>query len=109
LFAVHPLRVEAVAWASGRENVVAGLFSLLTLLSYVRAVAGSQTKSSAYWKWMTGAWLCYALSLFSKVSGVTIPLILLILDVYPLRRMELQRGNVAQPRQRQFGWKRCPL
>jgi tetratricopeptide (TPR) repeat protein len=109
LFAVHPLRVEAVAWASGRENVVAGLFSLLTLLSYLRAVADSQTKSSAYWKWMTGAWLCYALSLFSKVSGVTLPLILLILDVYPLRRLELRAATWLQPQHRLVWLEKVPF
>ena len=109
LFAVHPLRVEAVAWASGRENVVAGLFSLLTLLSYLRAVAGLQTQSSAYWKWMTGAWLCYGLSLLSKVSGVTLPLILLVLDVYPLRRLELRVATWLQPRQRQVWLEKVPF
>ena len=86
IFAVHPLRVEPIAWASGRENVVAGPFFILTMICYLRAVAFAR-QSSSYWKWMVAAWLSYALSLLGKGAGVTLPIALLILDVYPLRRL----------------------
>jgi len=86
LFAIHPLRVEPIAWASGRENVVAGPMFILTLICYLRAVAFA-CQSTSYWKWMVGAWLSYALSLLGKGAGVTLPIALLVLDVYPLRRL----------------------
>ena len=86
LFAIHPLRVEPIAWASGRENVVAGPFFVLTLIFYLRAVAFAP-QSTVYRKWMAAACLSYALSLLGKGAGVTLPIALLILDVYPLRRL----------------------
>ena len=87
LFAVHPLRVEAVAWASGRENVVAGFFSLLTVICYLKAVDRPNITRSEYWPWITLTWLSFGLSLLSKVSVITLPLVLLVMDVYPLKRL----------------------
>ncbi|HKY06650.1 MAG TPA: tetratricopeptide repeat protein [Candidatus Binatia bacterium] len=91
IFAVHPLRVEPIAWASGRENVVAGPFFILTVICYLHAIARAR-QPSAYWKWMVGAWLAYALSLLGKGAGVTLPFALLILDAYPLRRLSAGRA-----------------
>lgn len=85
-FAVHPLRVEPIAWASGRENVVAAPFFILTFICYLRAVE-APLDSRSYWKWMIGAWFSYGLSLLGKGAGVTLPIALLILDVYPLGRL----------------------
>jgi protein O-mannosyl-transferase len=86
IFAIHPLRVEPIAWVSGRENVVAGPFFILTLICYLRAIE-IRERSASYWKWLVGAWLAYALSLLGKGAGVTLPIALLVLDVYPLRRL----------------------
>lgn len=77
VFSLHPLRVESVAWAFERRDVLSGLFYLLSLLLYV---GGSLRPSLA----------CYALSLLSKGMGVSLPIILLILDAYPLRRKALK-------------------
>jgi protein O-mannosyl-transferase len=85
-FAVHPLRVEPIAWASGRENVVAGPFFILTFICYLRAVE-APLDSRFYWKWMVAAWFSYGLSLLGKGAGVTLPIALLILDFYPLQRL----------------------
>ncbi|HEY1268694.1 MAG TPA: tetratricopeptide repeat protein [Candidatus Binatia bacterium] len=81
-FSVHPLRVEAVAWTQARENVVAGLFFLLTLICYLKAVANG----GAYQRWMLAAIISYALCLLGKGAFVTLPIGLLIIDFYPLRR-----------------------
>ena len=88
LFAIHPLRVEPVGWASGRENVVASPFFILTLIFYLYAVVPTRSVAS-YWKWMSVAWFSYALSLLGKGAGVTLPVALLILDIYPLGRFRI--------------------
>ncbi len=84
LFAVHPLRVESVAWVTERRDVLSGFFILLTVLSYLRAVTGEKRD---YLRWMTAALAVYGLSLLSKAAGMTLPLVLLVLDVYPLKRL----------------------
>jgi tetratricopeptide (TPR) repeat protein len=72
-FALHPLRVESVAWASERRDVLCGVFSLATVLFYVR---GRPTLS-------LGMFVC---ALLSKVLAAVLPVVLLVLDVYPLRK-----------------------
>jgi tetratricopeptide (TPR) repeat protein len=83
-FAIHPLRVESVAWATERRDVLSGFFLLLTILCYLKA-ASPQTSSWA--RWITASVIVYMLSLLSKASGMTLPLVLLALDVYPLGRL----------------------
>jgi tetratricopeptide (TPR) repeat protein len=80
LFALHPLRVEPVAWTAQRGVLLASLFVLLTVLFYCRAHSGGGRG------WWAAALLCYAASLAAGPWGVTLPLVLLALDVYPLRR-----------------------
>ena len=83
-FALHPLRVESVAWVTERRDVLSTFFLLLTLLAYVRMVrAGPRPPSPA---WLVVALVCFTLSLLSKAWGMTLPVVLLILDVYPFRR-----------------------
>jgi tetratricopeptide (TPR) repeat protein len=84
LFAIHPLRVESVAWATERRDVLSGLFFLVTILSYLRAFGEGQRN---YARWLSVALLAYALSLLSKATGITLPLVLLLLDIYPLGRL----------------------
>src|ERR1043166_568568 len=86
IFSLHPLRVEAVAWASGRENVVSGLFFLLTILFYLKAVTFADARR--YRIWIGAAWIAYLFSLLGKAAGMTLPFALLILDVYPLKRLQ---------------------
>lgn len=78
-FAIHPLRVESVAWATERRDVLSGCFWLLAILAYLRAVAGGGRPRLAL-----GA---LALSLTAKAWGMTFPLVLLILDAWPLGRL----------------------
>src|SRR5262249_35499558 len=84
LFAIHPLRVESVAWATERRDVVAACFLLSGLLCYLRAAAA---RKSARAGWLGGSVARYAAALLSSASGITLPLVLLVLDVFPLRRM----------------------
>ncbi len=81
-FAIHPLRVESVAWATERRDVLSGFFWLLAVLAYLRAVAADAARPR------TGpALAALALSLAAKAWGMTFPLVLLILDAYPLGRL----------------------
>ncbi|HEX2928490.1 MAG TPA: tetratricopeptide repeat protein [Candidatus Binatia bacterium] len=108
LFAVHPMRVEPVAWASGRENVVSGPFFILTLICYLRAVEKT-TPVLSYWKWMSAAWLSYALSLLGKGAVVTLPIALMILDVYPLQRLGGERGKWLDLQTRRVWYEKAPF
>ena len=82
-FAVHPLRVESVAWASERRDVLAGFFFLLTVLAYLRAARDPARRLPH----LAVATVCFALSLLSKAWAITLPAVLLVLDAYPLRRL----------------------
>ena len=72
-FSLHPLRVESVAWASERRDVLCGVFYAGTLLLYVRGKG----------RWAIAAFVG---ALLSKVLAVTLPVVLLLMDFYPLRR-----------------------
>lgn len=77
LFAVHPLRVESVAWASERRDVLSALFYLLTVRDYLD---GKKGRSLVF----------FACSLLSKAVGVTLPLALLILDWHQKKPLRLK-------------------
>ncbi len=97
VFAVHPLRVESVAWVTERKDVLSGLFFMLTLWAYVRYVRQPQSLRR-YLMVM----LCFVLGLMSKAMLVTLPLVLLLLDYWPLKRFtgpELAGGG-AEPVER---------
>ena len=83
-FALHPLRVESVAWATERRDVVSGLFYILTLLAYVRM---SEKDSMRRRRWLVLALFFFTCSFLSKAWAITLPVVLLVLDVYPLRRI----------------------
>ncbi len=80
-FALHPLRVESVAWATERRDVVSGLFFLLSVLAYLR-----MQEAGARRRWYAVSILAFAASLLSKTMGMGLPVALLALDVWPLRR-----------------------
>ncbi len=84
LFALHPLRVEAVAWASSQPYLPCALFSMLAVLSYLRAFWAS---SSPRRGWLAGSFVLFVVALLFKALAVSLPAVLLILDVYPLRRL----------------------
>ena len=82
-FAVHPLRVESVAWITERRDVLSSLFYLLTVLAYVRACA---TDGPPRRRWLLASIVAYGLGLLAKSLIMSLPFVLLVLDVYPLRR-----------------------
>jgi protein O-mannosyl-transferase len=84
LFAVHPLRVEAVAWVSCQPYLSCALFSILMVLAYLRGVGDGERPR---WGWLAASLILYAMALLSKAAAVTMPAVLVILDVYPLRRL----------------------
>jgi tetratricopeptide (TPR) repeat protein len=84
LFAIHPLRVESVAWVSERKDVLSSFFGLLALLAYAYYVRERS------WRRLALVALALALSLLAKPMYVTLPFLFLVLDWWPLRRMELR-------------------
>lgn len=89
-FGIHPLQVESVAWLAERKTLLSGMFSLLCLGAYLRAVAerppatGLPTTTQRRWWWtMTALFLA---ALLSKPMAVSLPVVMLAMDFYPLRR-----------------------
>ncbi len=84
LWALHPLRVEPVAWAAGKKDLLATLSFLAALLAwlrYGRAGAGGRGR------WYAAALGATALGLLAKPMAMTMPFVLLLLDAWPLRRL----------------------
>jgi len=84
VFAVHPLRVESVAWITERRDLTSGLFFLLTILAYLKAHERPPAVRAGFRLAALGA---ATLALASKSIVMGLPLVLLILDAYPLRRL----------------------
>ena len=90
LFGIHPLRVESVAWASERKDVLCGLFSLLSLLSYVKHLRTADSRNGLdrfFGRHYLTALAFFVCALLSKSMAVTLPVALLILDWYPFERI----------------------
>src|SRR5438094_338698 len=81
LFAIHPVRVEVVAWASALPYVLALSLTLVSLLAYLRFT--DRTTSARPW-WLALSVCAYGLSLLSRANALLFPFVLLALDVYPL-------------------------
>ncbi|MGB2987960.1 MAG: tetratricopeptide repeat protein, partial [Phycisphaerae bacterium] len=103
LFAAHPLRAESVAWLAERRDVLAGFFYVLAVGCYLRYAAPGEVRLPAESRFgdpltdvrdsdsgrrifYAGAVLLCAVSLLAKASAISLPVVLVILDVYPLRR-----------------------
>ncbi|MBI2400151.1 MAG: tetratricopeptide repeat protein, partial [Deltaproteobacteria bacterium] len=83
VFGIHPQHVESVAWVSERKDVLSGFFFLLSLIFYLKHIEINKT-GSLYWS----SFASFVLALLSKPMAITLPIVLLILDFYPLRRLE---------------------
>ncbi len=90
VFAVHPLHVESVAWATGRKDTLSALLFLLTLAAYYVYA----TREFSWWRYALVV-VAFALGLAAKPMLVSVPFVLLLLDNWPLRRIELLDGRSA--------------
>jgi Flp pilus assembly protein TadD len=93
MYAVHPLHVESVAWASERKDVLSTFWLLVALLAYRRYAA---RPNLANWTFVT---LAFACGLLAKSTLVTLPILLCLLDWWPLRRIDQSNGH------RMFPWR----
>ncbi len=89
IFAIHPQHVESVAWVAERKDLLFLLFYLGAMLAYLRYAARPG------WRWYLFTLLLAFLSMGSKAMAVTLPAVLLLLDLYPLRRVPAL--NLAKP------------
>lgn len=86
VWAVHPLRVEVVAWATERRLLLSGLFFLLAVLAHVRAADRAAAGRPRGW-WVAATLTAAVLSLLAGPWAMTLPAVLLVLDVVPLGRL----------------------
>lgn len=93
IFALHPLRVESVAWVSERKDLLSMFFGISTLLAYARYVTESKAQSPKSKIWYSAAVGLFACGLMSKPMLVTWPFVILLLDFWPLRRIEHSNSN----------------
>jgi len=103
IFALHPLRVESVAWISERKDVLSGFFFMLTLWMYALHVksqpapaAGSTAVKPAGRRFYRWSLFFFLLGLLSKPMLVTLPLVLLLLDFWPLQRIEIFKSKTSE-------------
>src|SRR4030043_367011 len=96
LFGLHPIHVESVAWVAERKDVLYAFFFLLSLLSYLKYIPSQKQESTGHsspitrHQWYSLCLLFFIPSLMSKPMAVTLPVVLLILDIYPLGRLDLK-------------------
>ena len=82
VFAIHPLRVESVAWIAERKDVLSGTFFMLTLIAYA-----AYTRKESLGRYLTMS-ILFACGLMSKPMLITTPIVLLLLDYWPLNRFQ---------------------
>jgi Flp pilus assembly protein TadD len=83
VFAIHPLRVESVAWATERRDVLSGCFFWAAALAYLRYAETPDEERRWYWATLG----LYACAMLSKATSITLPALLVLLNIYPLRRI----------------------
>ena len=91
LFAIHPLRVESVVWLSARTDILAMIFLCLATLAYLQHVAAPTGRIP--WP----AFLYYIAAVLSKEHAVVFPVLLVLIDVYPLRRIPASFAFASPP------------
>src|SRR5437660_1257290 len=103
LFALHPLHVESVAWASERKDTPSTFFGLLSLIAYVRYV---EAPSSIRYVWTA---ITLALGLLAKPMLVTWPFVMLLLDYWPLGRWQSAKSEEQAKKLRKLILEKIPL
>ncbi|MGB7581440.1 MAG: tetratricopeptide repeat protein [Sedimentisphaerales bacterium] len=102
VFALHPLQVESVAWIAERKTVLSGLFWFLTMATYIHYV-----RKPGFGRYLV-VLLVFGLCIMTKPIVITLPLVLLLLDYWPLDRIQWghQQNKKARsrPDQKTIGW-----
>jgi Tfp pilus assembly protein PilF len=104
-FAAHPLRAESVAWITERRDVLSGCFFLAAVLAYLLMV---EAGPAARRRWLAVSVSAFALAVMSKAMVVTLPAVLLLLDVYPLRRLDWRPHHWLRRGPRRILWEKVP-
>ncbi len=103
-WSIHPLRAEPVAWASARIYCVASFFAFCALVCYLRhAAAGGGTR----WLWLSAA--AFLASVFTYPIALGIVPVLVVMDFYPLRRIEFSQNGLFGPRARRVWLEKLPF
>ncbi len=90
VFAIHPLRVESVAWIAERKDVLSGVFFMLTMWAYANHARSTRFSPGRYAMTV----VLFALGLMCKPTLVTLPFVLLLLDYWPLQRLTVRSSTV---------------
>ncbi len=104
LWAVHPLRAEAVAWASCQPYLLATTFALLATLAYLRVADRGRSR-----QWWLATVCLYVAAVLTKAEAIPLPLVWLVLDVYPLGRLGGPAGWFRSPRVRRVWAEKLPF
>lgn len=96
LFAVHPMHVESVAWISERKDVLSTLFWLLTMLAYAWYARSERSAAGIFKRILSPAYVLtfvlLGVGLMAKPMLVTLPFVLILLDIWPLKRVPSAKG-----------------
>lgn len=103
LFALHPLHVESVAWVAERKDVLSAVCWMATLWAYARYATQPTVARYALIA------VCFALGLMAKPMVVTLPAVLLLLDVWPLKRLPLDGAGPVAQEARRLIYEKLPL
>ncbi len=90
LFALHPINVESVAWIAEKKNLLSTLFWMLTIIAYIY-----YTKRPGILKYLL-LLLMFTMGLMAKTMLVTLPFVLLLLDYWPLKRVEFNKSVISR-------------
>ncbi len=97
VFALHPLQVESVAWIAERKTVLSGLFWLLTMAAYIHYV-----RKPGFGRYLV-VLLVFGLCIMTKPIVITLPLVLLLLDYWPLERIRVRKTEDRRQRTQDRG------
>lgn len=103
LLAIHPQHVESVVWVSERKDVLFLFFFFPAILSYIRYVHGRR------WQWYVLSIIFFILAALSKPMSVSFPIILILLDIYPLRRTSFTAQQLYPASYYKLLWEKVPF
>lgn len=87
LFALHPMHVESVTWIAGRKDILYGMFYMLACTTHILYIRSEKSRATM---WFVLTIVLFALSLFCKSVGVTLPVVLLFIDYYEQRKLNFR-------------------